>query len=122
MTIFQFLLDENVSESLRKALHLRWPEIVVWRAGDPAVPERGTLDPEILVWCEAHGFSLVINNRDSMPGHLENHLSAEKHVPGISTLSAGMTLRATADELALIWRAAEPEEFADQIHYLPLRK
>jgi hypothetical protein len=34
-----------------------------------------TLDPEILLWCEAHRFILVTNNRRSMPRHLADHLA-----------------------------------------------
>lgn len=121
MNSIQYLLDENVDDSLRKGLHLHWPEIVVWRIGDPTAPRIGTLDPEILLWCEAHNFSLVTNNRDSMPGHLQNHLAAGHHIPGIFTLNANMSIGETIEELALIWGASEPDEYADQINYLPVR-
>lgn len=36
------------------------------------------------------------------------------------SLRKGLNLRAT-EELALIWGAADAEEFADQIVYLPVR-
>jgi hypothetical protein len=116
----KYLLDENVGDTLRKALHSQWPEIVVWRVGQPTAPRRGTLDPDILLWCEAEGFSLVTNNRESMPVHLQDHLAAGRHVPGIFTLNPKMTLRETLNELALIWEASAPSQFADQITYLPI--
>ena len=117
----KYLLDEHVGESLRKGLHAHYPDIVVWRIGDPTAPPIGTLDPEILVWCGAHGFSLVTNNRESMPDHLRDHLAAGRHVPGIFTLNPNMSIGETIEELVLIWGAAQPDEFADQINYLPLR-
>ena len=120
MSAIKYLLDENVDDDLRQALHSRWPKIVVWRIGQPAAPSYGTLDPEILLWCEANGFSLVTNNRESMPVHLQDHLAAERYIQGIFTLNPKMTLRETLAELALIWGASEPDEYADRITYLPV--
>jgi len=117
----KYLLDEHVAESLRKGLHARYPDIVVWRIGDPTAPPIGALDPEILVWCDAHGFSLVTNNRDSMPDHLRDHLAAGRHVPGIFTLNRNLSINETIEELALIWAIAQTEEYRDQITYLPIR-
>ncbi|MDM8525395.1 hypothetical protein QUF80_18670, partial [Desulfococcaceae bacterium HSG8] len=31
---------------------------------------------DILLWCETDNFSLVTNNRKTMPGHLKEHLGA----------------------------------------------
>jgi hypothetical protein len=117
----KFLLDENVGESLRKGLHVQYPDMVVWRIGDPAAPSIGTLDPDILLWCEANGFTLVTNNRGSMPGHLHDHLEAAYHFPGMFTLSPKMAIGEIIEELVLIWGASNPNEYADQINYLPLR-
>jgi hypothetical protein len=117
----KYLLDENVGESLHKGLHARYPDIVVWRINDPAAPSIETPDPDILLWCETNGFMLVTNNRGSMPDHLRDHLASGHHFPGMITLNRKMSLRETIEELALIWGAANPDEYADQITYLPLR-
>ena len=120
MSEIRFLLDEHVDPRLRKAIKSVTSEIVVWRVGDPAAPALRTLDDEILRWCEEQSFSLITNNRASMPGHLQDHLAAGNHVPGIFTLHPKMSYSETAEELALIWGACAAEEFLDQIHYLPL--
>lgn len=120
MSEIKYLLDEHVNPRLRKALKRLAPDIVVWRLGDPGAPPLSTLDPEILFWCEDHGFSLVTNNRESMPVHLREHLAAGRRVPGIFTLNPSMTISETADELVLIWGASEAEEYMDQLNYLPL--
>ena len=117
----KFLLDENVGESLRKGLHEHYPDIVVWRIDDPTAPSIGTLDPDILLWCEANGFTLVTNNRGSMPDHLRDHLAAGHHFPGMFALNPNMSLGETIAELALVAGAAYPDEYVDQISYLPLR-
>jgi Domain of unknown function (DUF5615) len=99
MSEIKYLLDEHVNPRLRKALKRLAPDIVVWRIGDPITPLLSTPDQEILLWCEERGFSLVTNNRESMPVHLREHLAAGRHVPGIFTLNPDMTLGEMADEL-----------------------
>jgi len=120
MNKIKYLLDENVSINLRKALKKRLSEIVVLRIGDPNTPTFGTLDPEILVWCEEKGFLLVTNNRASMPVHLQDHLAAGRHASGIFILNDNMSLGETVEELILIWEASDAEEYFDQLWHLPV--
>lgn len=120
MNGFNFLLDENVDPDLRSALHQNHPEMTIWIIGDPGVPEYGTLDPDILRWCEENRFALVTNNRSTMPVHLQDHVQGGGHVLGIFILNPDLSMGETVDELTLIWEAAEPDEFTDQIVYLPL--
>jgi hypothetical protein len=54
-----YLMDENVDPIYRTQI-LHWePELVVWAVGDEGTPSKSTLDPDILIWCEEHGFVLV---------------------------------------------------------------
>ncbi|MCP4399110.1 MAG: hypothetical protein GY801_17650 [bacterium] len=119
MSVIQYLLDEHVDPRLKKAIKAFSPDTVVWRIGDSGAPSAGTLDPDILIWCKEHDFSLVTNNRASMPVHLRNHLLRGRHVPGIFILNVKMTVAETADEFVLIWGACEAEEYRDQLRYLP---
>ena len=118
----KYLMDENVSPFYFQQLRRRKPDIVVWSIGDPNTPPKGTLDPEILVWCEIHDFILVTNNRTSMPVHLKDHLQENGHVPGILILSPGMTIGETLDELILIAEYSFETEYQDQIIHLPIPK
>lgn len=120
MSTIKYLLDEHVNPRLRKALKQQAPDLIVWRIGDAGAPALNSLDPDILRWCEANNFSLVTNNRASMPVHLQDHLAAGRHVPGIFVLNPKMTMGETALELALIWEATEPDEYTDQLRYLPV--
>jgi uncharacterized protein DUF5615 len=120
VSIFQFLLDENVDPILQTVAKRRWPEVVVWIVGERDAPAKTTSDPEILLWCEAHGFSLITNNRTSMPIHLQDHLNAGRHVPGIFILKPEMTWDQTAEQMALLSGAALPEEYSGRINYFPV--
>ena len=59
----RYLLDEHIAPSYSPQLLRAAPDLVAWLIGDPGAPPRGTLDPEILIWCEENGFILVTNNR-----------------------------------------------------------
>lgn len=116
----QFLLDENVDPLFRKALQSRQPNMVVWKVGDPGAPTKGTLDPEILDWCEDNSFVLITNNRKSMPRHLADHLDRGRHIPGIIELNSDMSIGDTIEELILIWEVYGMDECRDVILYMPL--
>ena len=120
MSAFKFLLDENLTPRYKVALLRREPKIVAWHIGLPGVPARGTLDPEILEWCETNDFVLVTNNRKSMPVHLRDHLKNGRHMPGILILNDNMTMGETVEELWLIWSVLYADELRDQISFLPL--
>lgn len=120
MSEIRYLLDEHVAALFRRELLNREPALIVWRIGDPSAPPRGTLDPEILQWCEAHGFILVTSNRHTMPRHLRDHLAKDRHVPGIFILNPSMSIGETIEELLLIWTASHEDEYRDRIAYLPL--
>lgn len=116
----QYLLDENVDPTYKAQLHRRNPNIVMWVVGEPSVPPRGTLDPEILLWCEEHNFLLVTNNRTSMPVHLADHIAEGRHVPGIFILNPKLSMGQNIDELILIAEGSFDDEYQDQIVNLPL--
>ena len=116
----RFLIDENISPKYRTQLLYHEPSLTVLVIGDEDVPARGTPDPEILAWCEQHQFSLITNNRESMPQHLSDHLSAGHRVPGIFTINLEVPMGKIIDELILIAGASDEDEYINEIKYLPL--
>jgi hypothetical protein len=114
------LLDENLGRALQKALREYDPGLVVLRVGDPEAPPQGTKDPELLKWLEAKGFILVSDNRKTLQGHLNDHLSQGGHVGGILWLRPKAAYRKTIEDLALIARADAHDEFGDCIRFVPL--
>lgn len=122
MDQIKYLLDENVTPALRTALQRLQSTMIIRVVGDPDAPKRGTLDPEILAWCELQQFSLVTNNRASMPTHLHEHIVNGQHVPGVFVLHPHLTLAQTSEDLAMIWGASNASEYEDQIRYLPLSR
>jgi hypothetical protein len=61
----------------------------------------GTLDPEILIWCEKYDCVLVTDNRSTMPVHLAEHVNDGHHVPGIFLLNPNMSIGDTIEQKAV---------------------
>ena len=68
---------------------------------------------------EREGYILVSSNRSTMPIHLQAHLQKGRHIPGILLLRPRVSYRQIIDTLELIWIANVPEDFQDQIKYIP---
>ena len=113
-------MDENVDPAYVNEIRKRNRDIVVRAIGEPAIPPKSTLDPDILKWCEEKQFVLVTNNRKSMPPHLRDHLAEGRHMPGIITLSQKMNIGDMIEELIFLAEAANDDEFKDQIRHMPI--
>jgi len=116
----RYLLDENMTPALADQLRRRQPGLTVACVGDNIAPLKGTLDPDILLWIEAQGFTLVTLNRKSMPEHLSQHLADGQHIPGILTVRPKASLGEIIEDLLLIWELADVHDYADQIIHIPL--
>ncbi len=113
----RYLLDENLKLLYKRQLLSKKQDLVVYAVGDPGSPSKGTLDPEILCWCEEHNFILITNNRKSMPVHLIEHLTDGRHIPGIIVLNADMSIGDTIEELILIAEVGIEDNYHDRIEY-----
>jgi len=118
--MLQYLLDEHIANSYRTQLIRKAPSLMVRKIGDPDAPPKGTLDPDVLIWCERYNFILVTNNRKSMPKHLADHLAQGQHIPGIFVIDLSAGIGRNLDELIIIAAASLPDEYQDRIEYLPI--
>ena len=117
----RYLLDEHIPPIYQTQLLYHEPSLTVLAIGDEGAPAISTSDPEILKWCEMHDFSLVTNNRKSMPQHLVDHLAAGHHVPGIFTINLDVSIGLIIEQLILIAGVSYEDEYIDRIVYVPLR-
>jgi len=116
----KYLLDENVDPLYATQLRRLNPDLVMRVIGEPVTPAKGTLDPEILCWCEENNSILVTNSRTSLPVHLADHLQNHRHVPGIFILNPNLSIGENIDELIPAAEASFDNEYQDRIDYLPL--
>ena len=96
-----------------------WGSQIKWKHYITA-PPKGTLDPEILLWCENKGCILVTNNRKSMPVHLAAHMALNRHIPGIFILNPKLSIGENLEQLILIAEGSFENEYEDRIEFLPI--
>ena len=116
----KYLLDEHIPLSYRTQMLRLYPQLEVWVIGDPHAPPKGTLDPDILCWCEDNHFILVTNNRKTMPVHLKKHLADGRHIPGIFIINNDMKMGEIMEELMIVAEASFEDEYQDRITFMPL--
>jgi hypothetical protein len=115
----RFLLDEHISRAIQRQLRRLEPQIEILMMGDPDAPPKGILDPELLIWLEANHYSLITENRSTMPLHLVEHYEAGRHIPGILWIRPNASLGRIIEELYLIWAASTAEEYQDRTLFIP---
>lgn len=116
----QFLIDYNLGEIWRSLLLAAEPDLCVLRVGDPGCPLADADDSEILIWIEDNDFILITNDLHTMPDHLQDHLAAGRHVPGILTTTKQEPRHEIIDNIILAAGAGFPDEFRDLNRYLPV--
>jgi hypothetical protein len=114
------LIDEDLAPDYVTELLRYNPAVDVVRVGMPGAPKSGTLDPDILLYCEREQRALVTENRSTMPDHEQAHFAGGHHHWGILELRPGYGIGAYLAELQLIWEASEAEEWVDQSRWIPL--
>ena len=115
-----FLLDESLPKWWRAAINHGQPHLRVWRVGDPGAPPLRSPDRSILECCETNNFLLLTDNRHTMPQHLAYHVAQGQHIPGIFVVDPGIDINEVANDLSLIEGASLPDEYQDQVRYLPI--
>ena len=93
--------------------------IDVHRVGQADMPAFGSVDSELLGFCEQSQRMLVSLDRKSMPDHVAAHLAAQRHTWGVMLVTRCATLRSLIEDLLVIWSASEAEEWRDGLYYLP---
>lgn len=117
----RFLIDENLSPDIVSAMLRHDMTIDVLHVGDLGAPGLGTLDPEVLLYCESEQRMLITDNRKSMPGHIADHLRGGRHHWGVvKTRRKNLSNGEIAADLILIWEASEAEEYQDREDWIPL--
>ena len=118
----RYLFDEHLRGTL--------PQVVVRQArrygflveveqvGAPPGLPLGTPDAELIHWAEANDWVLVSRDVRTLPVHLERHLAAGGHSPGIFIARGRLNVE-LAEWLVLMAFAANPEEYRDRVTFVP---
>jgi hypothetical protein len=118
-----FVLDEHLRGPLWRAIqghNLRGRDLIdSVRVGDPPDLPLGSDDPMILLWAEQAGRILISLDWDTMIAHLEAHLAAGRHSPGIFLIHPRSRIQDLIAFLALAAHAGSEAQWRDQVTYIP---
>jgi hypothetical protein len=118
-----YLLDENQRGVLWRAIQrnnaLGDDPLDVTRVGDPFDLPLGTDDAGVLQWAEANDRILISRDSKTLATHLDLHLVAGRHSPGVFLLRHHATVREILSFLQEAAYASTPDEWRDCIEYVP---
>ena len=116
--MLRLLADENFSGELVRGLLLRDPELDLQRVQDVELSSAD--DPVILGWAADNGRILLTHDRASMPSFAFERVVAGEPMAGVFVVHDRMAVRDAIEEVLLIDRCSEQEEWHGRVVYLPL--
>ena len=80
---------------------------------------RGITDPQVLAYAAREGRMVVSHDRSTMPDHFYSFVKSRQS-PGLILVPQQLAISAAANDLVLMWAASKPEEWTNQIVFLPV--
>jgi hypothetical protein len=118
-----YVFDENLPGRLDRAVRRHNARglyvIDSVRVGEPSDLPRGSMDPTILLWFERENRVLVTEDKRTMPHHVAVHLAGGRHTPGVFMIRRAARMPEIVEYLALAAHASDPQDWLDQILYVP---
>lgn len=115
----RFLADENFNGNLTAGLRAALPDIDLIRVQDTSMA--GAPDPELLAWAVENGRILLTHDVQTLAGFAYQRVEAGLPMLGIIEVRISQSIGTTIDEIVLLITASSPEEFLNQVRYIPLR-
>ena len=116
--MLRFALDENFDRQVIRGLLLRKPDLD--SIGVQDVGLHGAPDEVVLEWAAQEGRILLTHDIQTIPPLANNRVAHRLPMPGVFVVRWDSPIGQIIDNLLLIIEASEPEEWQDQVWYLPL--
>ena len=116
--MLRLLTDEDVHGDIVHGLRRRQPTLDLVRVQDVGL--RQTPDPLILEWAAQQGRVVVSVDKKTLAVDAWDRVARGLPMPGVAILRILLSIGQAINELELIAVAANPDDFRDQVIYLPL--
>lgn len=113
-----FAADENFNANIVRGLRQRLADISIVTVQEARL--WGATDPEVLEWAATEERVLLTHDRNTMTAAAYERIFAGKRLPGVFVVNWRTPLRAVIEDLALLTTCSAPNEWRDQILYIPL--
>jgi Domain of unknown function (DUF5615) len=113
----RFQADADLNHKIVRGIRRRQPAVDFQSAELGGMI--GLPDADVLVKAAATGRILVSHDVRTMPVHFARLLQSCSS-PGLILISQDLDIGAAIEDLLVIWRASNAEEWRDRLDYLPL--
>lgn len=113
----RFQGDADFNHKIVVGLRRREPAIDILSAHEGGVV--GVLDPEMLIIASESGRILISHDRKTMPSYFIR-IRETRSSPGLIIVAQNLDIGAAIEDLVLIWAAADAEEWAERIGFVPI--
>jgi len=114
----RFAADENFDARILDGLLQRLSEMDIVRVQDTVMYQAA--DPDLLAWLAEEGRILLTHDIKTMPGFVYERVQAGLAMPGVIAIRRSTPLGRAIDELEVLIGAGVPEDFENQVRYVPM--
>jgi hypothetical protein len=114
----RFLADEDFDNDLLRGVQRQVPWVDFTRVQDEELS--GEPDPTILEWAAKHDHVVLSHDVNTMTRHTYARIRAGQRVPGVCIVPQSLPIGQAIEELILLIECSRPEDWENQVRYLPL--
>jgi predicted nuclease of predicted toxin-antitoxin system len=111
--------DENFNSDIVRGVVRLLPELDFVRIQDVGL--RGVDDKAVLAWAASESRILFTHDASTMIGFAHDRVVRGEPMAGIFAVRSTVPVREIIEEIVLIASASKPDEWVNQVWYLPLR-
>jgi hypothetical protein len=116
--MLRLVSDGNIKGDIVRGLVRRHPALELVRLQDVGLMQ--TPDPDILEWAASQGRVLLSHDVSTVPPAAYERIGEGKPMPGVLIVPERMPSGQTIDEILFLSLDVEPDEWKDQVLFLPL--
>jgi hypothetical protein len=115
----KFATDENFNGRILAGLQARLPKLDVVRVQDTKMYQAP--DPKLLEWLADEQRILLTHDVKTIPRYVYERVKLGQVVPGVIEVHYDTPIGQAIDELEILIGASLPEDFENQVKYVPIR-
>lgn len=114
-----FLVDEDFNNDVLRGIRRRWADLDAVRVQDVGL--FGADDDTVLATAAAEGRVVLTHDVSTLIGRALERVKGGLPMPGVLAVAQSVPVGAAIEDLLLIIECSLPEDWANQVQYLPLR-
>lgn len=115
----RFATDENFDGRVLSGLQARMPDLDIVRIQDTEMYQAP--DDKLLEWLAQENRILLTHDVKTMPRYVYERVKSGLFVPGVIEVPQDTPIGLAIDELEIVLSIGLPDDFENQVKYIPLR-